>query len=233
MLSGQFAREDKLGFRFQKRISLLPGVRINLSKSGVSTSIGPRGADVNIGKDGVTANAGIPGTGLSYRQKLGGASARAGATTKRAGAHGALAILLVIGGLIVWGVQHLGKIAESVAPLHQAGDSSTVLSTHPSTDSLTRSSTGSSTGRAVSSTEVPATLPAPANTSGNMRLFVHRQNAILREKPKASGHILKREMKGAAVTLVSEGADGWSKVMDGGVAGYMRSGVLGTDPTKP
>jgi hypothetical protein len=61
-----------MAFRFQKRISILPGVRINLSKSGVSASLGPRGADVNIGKDGVTANAGIPGTGLSYRQKVGG-----------------------------------------------------------------------------------------------------------------------------------------------------------------
>jgi hypothetical protein len=36
-------------------------MRINRSKSGVSTSLGPRGADVNIGRSGVTANAGIPG----------------------------------------------------------------------------------------------------------------------------------------------------------------------------
>ena len=67
-----------MGFRFQKRISILPGVRINLSKCGVSTSLGPRGADVNIGKDGVTANAGIPGTGLSYRQKVGSGGKAAG-----------------------------------------------------------------------------------------------------------------------------------------------------------
>ena len=60
------------GLRFQKRLRILPGVRVNLSKSGASTSIGPRGADVNIGRDGVTTNAGIPGTGLSYRQKVGG-----------------------------------------------------------------------------------------------------------------------------------------------------------------
>ena len=46
-----------------------PGVRVNLCKSGVSTSLGPRGADVNIGRHGVTANAGIPGTGLSYRAR--------------------------------------------------------------------------------------------------------------------------------------------------------------------
>ncbi len=59
------------GLRFQKRLRLGPGLRINLSKSGASTTLGPRGAGVNIGRDGVTTNAGIPGTGLSYRQKVG------------------------------------------------------------------------------------------------------------------------------------------------------------------
>src|ERR1700760_3877579 len=58
-------------WRFQRRISILPGVRINIGKGGVSTSVGPRGADINIGKGGVTTNAGIPGTGISYRQKVG------------------------------------------------------------------------------------------------------------------------------------------------------------------
>ena len=33
-----------MGFRFSKRIKILPGVSINLSKSGVSASVGPRGA---------------------------------------------------------------------------------------------------------------------------------------------------------------------------------------------
>ena len=86
-----------MGFRFQKRISILPGVRINLSKGGVSTSLGPRGADVNIGPHGVTTNAGIPGTGLSYRSKLGGHG-------------GKLGILAVIAGLGFWAFQHFAKI---------------------------------------------------------------------------------------------------------------------------
>ncbi|MBS0471131.1 MAG: DUF4236 domain-containing protein [Proteobacteria bacterium] len=60
-----------MGWRFQKRISILPGVRINIGKRGVSTSVGPKGADINIGRHGVTTNAGLPGTGLSYRQTLG------------------------------------------------------------------------------------------------------------------------------------------------------------------
>jgi hypothetical protein len=60
-----------MGFRFHRVFSVLPGVRINLSKRGVSTSVGPRGADVNIGRHGLTTNAGIPGTGVSYRSKFG------------------------------------------------------------------------------------------------------------------------------------------------------------------
>lgn len=59
-----------MAIRFQKRIKILPGVRLNISKSGVSTTIGGRGASVNIGKRGIYGNAGIPGTGLSMRERL-------------------------------------------------------------------------------------------------------------------------------------------------------------------
>jgi len=67
-----------MGLRFHRVFSVLPGVRINVSKSGVSTSVGPRGADVNIGRHGVATNAGIPGTGLSYRQKMGSRGSKLG-----------------------------------------------------------------------------------------------------------------------------------------------------------
>lgn len=59
-----------MGFRFSKRMSILPGVRVNLSGSGASLSLGPKGASVTVGKRGVHANVGIPGTGLSYRSRL-------------------------------------------------------------------------------------------------------------------------------------------------------------------
>lgn len=59
-----------MGFRFQKRIQILPGVWINLSKSGVSASLGERGSMINIGRNGPTASVGLPGTGLSYRTGL-------------------------------------------------------------------------------------------------------------------------------------------------------------------
>jgi len=57
-------------FRFRKSIKLGKGVRLNLSKSGVSTSIGKPGATVNIGKRGVRPTVGIPGTGISYTPSI-------------------------------------------------------------------------------------------------------------------------------------------------------------------
>ena len=61
-----------LGFRFRKSITLFPGVKINLSKKGISSvSIGKRGATVNIKADGTKrATIGIPGTGISYQTRL-------------------------------------------------------------------------------------------------------------------------------------------------------------------
>lgn len=59
-----------MGFRFRKSVRLMPGVRLNLSNGGISTSLGGRGGSINIGKRGVRATAGIPGSGLSYSQQL-------------------------------------------------------------------------------------------------------------------------------------------------------------------
>jgi hypothetical protein len=57
-------------FRFQRRIKILPGLRLNVSKTGFSWTVGTRCASVTA-KDGhLTGNAGIPGTGLSYCERL-------------------------------------------------------------------------------------------------------------------------------------------------------------------
>jgi Protein of unknown function (DUF4236) len=71
-----------MAFRFQRRISILPGVRLNFSRSGVSTTIGVRGASVTLGgRTGPTANLGIPGTGLSIRTPLRPRAPRSGDRT--------------------------------------------------------------------------------------------------------------------------------------------------------
>jgi hypothetical protein len=56
-----------MGFLFRKRIKILPGIWFNLSKRGISTSIGGKGITINIKDDNVRTTASIPGTGLSYR----------------------------------------------------------------------------------------------------------------------------------------------------------------------
>ena len=184
------------GLRFQKRLSIIPGLlRINLSKSGVSASAGPKGADINIGRKGVTTNAGIPGTGLSYRQKVGGGK-------------GMLGILLVIAGLGWWAVQYGSKVEKLIA---------TVRPTQTAAP-------------AAASGAMPV-HSAPVNTASSALRYIHRQGSILREEPKSSGKVLKKSTKGDIVTLIAQ-SDGWSKVTDGQVTGWMRSSVLGAEPPR-
>ncbi len=54
----------------------MPGVYVNLSKSGASLSLGPRGATGTIGPQGLRGTLGMPGTGLFYTVRAGGLSAR-------------------------------------------------------------------------------------------------------------------------------------------------------------
>lgn len=59
-----------MGWRFRKRAKILPGVYLNFSMSGISTTIGPKGLNVNIGNKGAYLNTGIPGTGFYNRTKI-------------------------------------------------------------------------------------------------------------------------------------------------------------------
>ncbi len=61
-----------MGLIFHRRTKILPGVRLNVSKSGYSFTLGGRGGSVNIGKKGAYANVGF-GHGLRYRAKIAGA----------------------------------------------------------------------------------------------------------------------------------------------------------------
>lgn len=59
-----------MSFRFQRRIKILPGLRLNVSKTGISWTVGTRGASVTARDGKFTGNVGVPGTGLSYRKRL-------------------------------------------------------------------------------------------------------------------------------------------------------------------
>ena len=51
-------------FRFRRTLKIVPGVRLNVGKRGVSASV--RGAHVTVGKAGTRSTVGIPGTGASW-----------------------------------------------------------------------------------------------------------------------------------------------------------------------
>ena len=59
-----------MSFRFRRTFSLLPGIRLNLGKSGASVSVGPKGAKITLGSKGIRATAGIPGTGMFFSQQI-------------------------------------------------------------------------------------------------------------------------------------------------------------------
>jgi hypothetical protein len=59
-----------MALRFWRLVRIVPGLRVNLSKSGVSLSVGRRGGWFTIGPRGRRATVGAPGTGLFYTRVI-------------------------------------------------------------------------------------------------------------------------------------------------------------------
>lgn len=59
-----------MGFRLRQTLRIFPGLRLNLSKSGVSASVGVQGATLNVGRKGIRGTVGVPGSGMSYSKML-------------------------------------------------------------------------------------------------------------------------------------------------------------------
>jgi len=59
-----------MGFRYRSSFRLARGLRVNLSKSGASLSLGRPGATLNFGRRGTRATVGLPGTGLSWSERI-------------------------------------------------------------------------------------------------------------------------------------------------------------------
>ena len=55
-----------MGWRFQRRKKLLPGITLNVGKRGAGISLGRRGARVSAGPRGLTATLSLLGAGLAY-----------------------------------------------------------------------------------------------------------------------------------------------------------------------
>lgn len=63
-----------MAWNYRRRVKVIPGVYLNLSKSGISTSVGVKGASLTFSKNGTYLNQSIPGLGIYNRQKLSGSS---------------------------------------------------------------------------------------------------------------------------------------------------------------
>ena len=105
-----------MAWNYRKRVKIAPGVHLNFSKNGVSTSIGPKGAKVTFGKNGTYMNTSIPGTGLYSRQKISG-NTGSSSTTNRVNSldnNGCLITMLCIALLVVGLCFIMGKTPTSV-----------------------------------------------------------------------------------------------------------------------
>ena len=74
-----------MGLRFSRHFKVIPGIRFNLSNSGVSTSVGRRGAWFTIGPKGTRSAVRQPGSGLSSYTD-----------TRRGSGGGALMIIIIL-----------------------------------------------------------------------------------------------------------------------------------------
>jgi hypothetical protein len=74
-----------MGLRFYRRIPILGGLRLNVSRSGISTSIGRTGSWLTFGSRGARASVGIPGTGIGWTE-----------TSGRRGRHGVFLVVILI-----------------------------------------------------------------------------------------------------------------------------------------
>ena len=87
--------------RFRKSFKVAPGVRINLSKSGISTSLGGKGFTANLSKRGTRVTAGIPGSGFSA-SKLYGPGKKGAAQSAPTPLWAHVVTWLMIAGVLWW-----------------------------------------------------------------------------------------------------------------------------------
>lgn len=60
-----------MGFKFRKSIKVAPGVKVNVTHKGIGLSAGVKGARISTGPSGSRITTSLPGTGISYEQRIG------------------------------------------------------------------------------------------------------------------------------------------------------------------
>src|SRR5690606_743133 len=87
-----------MGFKFRRRIKIAPGVRVNVSRKGMtSVSLGKPGATANLNTKRVKTTVGIPGSGLSYEISSPISTGRENATSASGASWGSGCLLAILG----------------------------------------------------------------------------------------------------------------------------------------
>jgi hypothetical protein len=179
-------------FRFRKSFRIAPGVRVNVSTSGLSTTLGPRGLSVTTGRRGTFLNAGIPGTGVSARGRLGsggGDSFAGGGEEGKASGCGCLGAGVVGFFMLVLA----GMCSDATTPdTPYAG--------------YTPAHRESSTGYPSSDNDV-------AYTGRRDDLYVHGSMNV-RSEPNKDAAVVRTLSRGDRVTLGTKDANGWAPLFD-------------------
>lgn len=185
-----------MAFRFRKSVKIAPGIRLNFSKSGVSTSIGGRGATVNFSKRGTRVTAGIPGTGLSASQlyKSTAKSTQQPTTwaTKNEWKAVGWILLLIVGGIA----------------LKACIDSNTPSANPPRLAEATVSPPAEPARQAYTTAMAPAATAVPATPQTETR-YVGPASLNVRSSP--NGTVAGSLKHGDAVEIHAE-EGGWSRI---------------------
>ncbi len=101
-----------MGLNFRKSITIFPGVKLNISKTGLSISAGKKGAHVNASTSGrKSVTVGAPGTGLSYTKTISSGSRKKTTLTK-------IFTVVVITGAVIFGLfKYKDKIGAAFSSL--------------------------------------------------------------------------------------------------------------------
>ena len=213
-----------MGFRYRRSIKLGSGVRLNVSKRGLSSvSIGKPGSTLNVGRRGVRSTVGLPGTGLSY-------------STGSGSGGGVVAVLGLIGAVLGAAFWLLGAAARGnrIAQLTIVGIAALSLFAYlhvPQDDASPVPAAAMSSPLAVAIPSVAAIIPAlpavqaSARSDNAMRTTT---GANLRSGPSPQAKAVEQLPGGALVDVIG-GEGQWAKVRvaDRGTTGWVAWSLLG------
>lgn len=212
-----------MGFRFRKSVKVAPGVRLNLSKSGVSTSIGGKGATVNLSSKGTRTTVGVPGTGISHSSftpKSSSTSASGKGADDDLDSQGALGCgcLLLLGLFLIIGMCS-GSDGDELELEEEIAASEV--------QAFAGSEVGTNAGEEVDKPE-----SSPPVEAIDEEYYVTANSLNGRTEPSTASSVVKKMSYGAKIKATGR-RDGWLRVTDGILTYWISSSYVSANRPRP